>query len=88
MNKLDPNRVGISLAATLSALSVACLALVAALPKAATAYLFGSIFHAVDISAMMTVGITVQSALTGLVITAAAGYVLGALFAWVYNRLG
>ncbi|MBI3051213.1 hypothetical protein HYY74_02040 [Candidatus Woesearchaeota archaeon] len=85
---MDVHRAGMSLAATLGALYAVCLFAVLVLPPAAMQFIASSLFHAFDVSRLMTSGVTVAQAIAGAVITLAGGYLLGAVHAFAYGRLG
>ena len=42
--------------------------------------------HSVDLTKIMRTGVTLSSAIIGLILTLIIAYLIGGLFAWVYNR--
>ncbi len=88
MNKgLNPHKTGLSVAITAEIISMACLILVAVLPKRTMLYITNSITHSLNFESMMTASITLQSAIAGFVALGILAYASGVIFAFVYNKL-
>lgn len=86
MEKLKPKLTGYALAIVAGIVSLACLLLILVAGEFAV-NLFGAMFHGIDLSQIMTDNITIGSAILGLVEAVVIGFVLGWLFAVVYNKL-
>ena len=84
--KLKPKAVGYSLASVAGIVSLACLLLVV-IARDFTINLFGAIFHGIDLSKIVANNITVSSAVIGFVEVVVIGFVLGWLFAVIYNKM-
>lgn len=70
-------------------LSAACAALVAAFPLGFVKSYGGSVFHGMNVSAiMMSPQFTAFSLLLGFVYAFLTGFVIGGVFAWAYNWAG
>ena len=83
MEKLNPKKVSLSLAATSGIVSAACALLIAVAPQF-TVNLFGEIFHGIDLSKIQKT-MTVGSAIFGIVEVIILALITGWLFAKVYN---
>ena len=86
MAELSGKRVGLSLGIVGVIFSLVCALFVLSAPAAAIR-IFGSIFHGIDFATIMKPSFTVGELFTGLVVIFVIGYLGGALYAWVYNRL-
>ena len=84
--KLKPKAVGYALAIVSGIVSLACLLLVV-IAKDFTINLFGAIFHGIDLSKITADNITIGSAVLGFVEVVVLGFILGWLFAVIYNKL-
>jgi len=85
-NKLDAKATGYTLASVAGIVSLACLLLIV-IAKEFTINLFGAIFHGIDLSQIAADNITVSSAVLGFVEVVVVGFILGWLFAVIYNKL-
>lgn len=84
MAKKDVNATGIAAGLTLGIISIICLVLVLIAPGFALT-LFGSFMHGVDLSKIaITPSISGRTVL-GLVVAVVGGYVIGVIFAAIYN---
>jgi len=83
MEKLNPKKVSLSLAATSGIVSAACALLIAVAPQF-TVNLFGAIFHGVDLTKIQKT-MTVSSAILGTIEVVVIALIVGWLFAKVYN---
>ena len=85
MVKRNVHATGIALALTLTILNIVCLALLLIAPGFALG-LFGSFMHGIDVSKIAITPTLGLSPLLGLVVTLIGGYVIGILFAALYNK--
>jgi len=83
MEKLNPKKVSLSLAATSGIVSTVCALLIAVAPQF-TVSLFGAIFHGVDLTKIQKT-MTVSSAILGTIEVVVIALIVGWLFAKVYN---
>ena len=88
MENINPQRVGVAVAITGTVASLACALLVWILPQAAVQAVFSSIFHGVSVSVIDKTSMTLGNVLLGLVSVGILGYVLGLVYAYVYNWIG
>ena len=84
--KIKPKAAGYALASVAGIVSLTCLLLVL-IAKEFTINLFGAIFHGIDLSQIAADNITVSSAVLGFVEVVVIGFILGWLFAVIYNKL-
>lgn len=85
MAKKDVNATGIAAGLTLGIISIICLILVLIAPGFALS-LFGSFMHGIDLSKIaITPSISGRTVL-GLVVAVVGGYVIGVIFAAIYNK--
>ena len=85
MAKKDVNATGISLALTFVVVSIVCLVLVLIAPGF-TLKLFGSFMHGIDITKIAVTPSLGVSTLLGIIALAVGGYIIGVIFAVVYNK--
>jgi len=83
--KLNKKRVAYSLAVVFGAVYLACAILVAIAP-AWTVSFFGALFHGIDIAQIARTPVPLGSAVLGFIEIVVIGYLVGWLFAAVYNR--
>mgnify|MGYP001614868850 FL=1 len=83
MDRLNPKRVSLSLAAVSGILSAVCALLIAIAPQF-TLNLFGAMFHGIDLTKVSKT-MTLSSAIFGTVIIIALALIVGWLFAKIYN---
>ncbi len=83
-DKLKPKATGYALASVAGIVSLACLLLVV-IAKEFTINLFGAIFHGIELSQIAADNITIGSAVLGFVEVVVIGFILGWLYAVVYN---
>lgn len=83
MEKLDPKRVSLSLAAVSGILSAVCALLIVVAPQF-TINLFGTIFHGIDL-AKIEKTMTFSEAILGIVVVIVLALIVGWLFAKIYN---
>ncbi len=83
MEKLNPKRVSLSLAAVSGILSAACALLIAVAPQF-TVSLFGAIFHGIDLTKIQKT-MTLSSAILGTIEVIVLALIAGWLFAKIYN---
>ena len=84
--KLKPKTAGYALASVAGIVSFICLLLVI-IARDFALNLFGAIFHGIDLSQIAADNITLGSAILGFVEVVIAGFILGWLFAVIYNKL-
>ena len=85
-SKLNSKRVGYTLAIVVGIVSLVCLLLVV-IARDFTINLFGAIFHGIDLSQIAADNITIGSAILGFVEVVVIGFILGWLFAVIYNKV-
>ena len=83
MEKLNPKKVSVSLAATSGIVSAACALLIAVAPQF-TVNLFGAVFHGIDLSNIQKT-MTISSAILGTIEVIVFALIVGWLFAKIYN---
>ncbi|MFA4952781.1 MAG: DUF5676 family membrane protein [Candidatus Pacearchaeota archaeon] len=83
--KKDINATGIALALTFGIISIVCLLLVLASPTFALT-LFGSFMHGVDLTSIAITPTIGGKTLLGLIAALVGGYVIGVIFAALYNK--
>lgn len=84
--KLKPKTTGYALASVSGIVSLVCLLLIV-IAKDFTINLFSAIFHGIDLSQITADNITIGSVILGFVEVVIAGFILGWLFAKVYNLM-
>ncbi|MBS3086097.1 hypothetical protein J4422_00145 [Candidatus Pacearchaeota archaeon] len=84
--KIKPKAAGYALASVAGIVSLTCLLLVL-IAKEFTINFFGAIFHGIDLNQIEASNITIGSAILGFVEVIVIGFVLGWLFAVIYNKL-
>ena len=84
MTRLDPSKTGLALAITISALYIGCSLLYALWPGFGMGLQMAT-FHGSSTPMMVDVGL--GRVLSGLIVVALSGYLGGALFAQIHNRL-
>lgn len=85
MEKLKPTTTGYALASVAGIVSLVCLLLII-VAKNFTINLFGAIFHGIDLSQIAADNITINSVILGFVEVVVIGFILGWLFAKIYNK--
>ena len=85
VEKLKPKATGYTLASVAGIVSLVCLLLII-IAKEFTINLFGAIFHGIDLSKIAADNITIGSAVIGFVEVVVIGFILGWLFAVIYNK--
>ena len=85
MVKKDIHATGIALALTLAIISIICLILVFIAPAFAL-NLFGSFIHGIDLSKIAVAPVLGIKTLVGFVVAVVGGYLIGILFASIYNK--
>lgn len=83
-DKLSPKRVSLSLAYVTAIVSIVCASLIAIFPLGAV-NLFGSIFHGIDIS-KIAVALSWQNVILGTIVAIVLAFIIGWLFAVIYNK--
>ena len=84
-NQLNPKRVALSLGIVSGIVSALCALLIAVAPSFII-NIFGEIFHGIDIS-KITKSITLGGALLGTIEAIILAFIIGWLFAKVYNTI-
>ena len=84
-DKLNAKRVGYSLAAVSGIVYLACAILVAIAPSWTVGF-FGALFHGIDITQIARTPVPLGSTVLGLVEIVVLGYVVGWLYAKIYNK--
>jgi len=83
--KLNVNTVGLTTGIVAGIASIVCAILFWIAP-AFTLNLFGSLFHGIDLSKITTT-LSFGRFSLGLIVSVILGYLVGALFAFVYNKI-
>jgi len=84
-DRLNAKRVGYSLAAVSGIVYLACAILVAIAPSWTVGF-FGALFHGIDITQIARTPVPLGSTVLGLVEIVVLGYVVGWLYAKIYNK--
>ncbi len=85
MNKLNPKVTALTLGSVSSIVYIACVSLFAIAPRAGMS-LANTMMHGIDLTSIMRVTMApLGTILTGLVEIAILGYLVGWLFAVMYN---
>ncbi len=88
MEKLKPKIVALAVAITTALVYLVCLIFVAIFPIE-TIVTFGNYFvHGMDISSIAAKDIKLSDSIIGFVIVTLSAYIVGYIFALVYNWLG
>lgn len=85
MEKLSPKVVGKAVAVFTGIVSVVCWIFVS-IARDGAIWLMNMLAHSLDWGSIAVKPVTFASGIIGLVIWIAIGYILGALFAYVYNK--
>ena len=86
--RLNLSRVALAAGSVAAILYSLCAMIVAVLPSGSGAKLANMIFHGIDFSSIAVKNITLANFLPGLIIIFIWGWLIGALFALVYNMMG
>lgn len=86
MSKRNINATGIALAITLTLLNLVCLLLLMIVPNFALS-LFGSFMHGVDLTQISITPVLGINTFIGIIVTFVGGYLIGVVFAALYNKL-
>ena len=85
--KINANNVGLALSGVMGVLSVVCALLLVLIPGF-TLNFFSNIFHGIDITQIAKTSVTFGEFLIGLVEVLIGSYLIGWVFAKMYNKLG
>ena len=86
MSRRNINATGIAFAITLTLLNIVCLLLLIIAPNF-TLSLFGSFIHGVDLSKIAVTPNFGVDTFIGVIATFVGGYLIGVVFAAIYNKL-
>ncbi len=86
VDNLSQKRVANTLAVTFGIVSLICYILILITP-AGSVSLFGSIFHGIDINKIAVDSVSISNGLLGVLEAIILGWVIGWLFAKVYNKM-
>lgn len=84
--KKDVNVTGIALGLTFGIINLICLLLVFMFRDFSLKYLFGSFMHGINITQISITPILSGITLLGFVVTIGGGYLIGVIFAVIYNK--
>ncbi len=84
--KKDVNAMGIALGLVFGIVNLVCLLLIFILPEFSLKYIFGSFAHGIDLTQIAITPTLSWLTLVGFVITISGGYLIGAVFAVLYNK--
>ena len=84
--KLNVNTIGLTTGIVAGIASIVCAVLFWIAP-AFTLNLFGSLTHGIDLSKIATTTLSFGRFLLGFIVSVILGYLVGALFAFVYNKV-
>ncbi len=84
--KLNVKSLGIASASVWGIAYIVCVLALLLAPNL-TIQVFDYLTHGIDIASIAKTSVTLGSALIGLILSLIFGYVLGALFARIYNKL-
>ena len=85
-DKLSPKRTANALAITAGIVSLICYILILVAP-AGTVSFFGAIFHSIDLSKISTEPVSIWYGLLGIIEAIVLGWIIGWLFARIYNKV-
>ncbi len=85
--KLNANRVGLALAGVMGILSVVCALLLVLIPGF-TLNFFSNILHGIDITQIAKTSVTFSEFAIGLIEVLIGSYLIGWIFAKIYNKIG
>lgn len=85
MEKLRPSVVGKAVAVFLGIVSVLCWIFVS-IAKDGAIWLMNMLTHALDWGSIAAKPVSFVNGIVGLVVWIVLGYILGALFAYIYNK--
>lgn len=85
-DKIKPKATAYALAIVSGIVSLVCLLLIAIAPAFSLNF-FGAIFHGIELSKIAADNITIGSAILGLVEVVVGAFILGWLFAVIYNKI-
>ncbi len=85
MSRKNVNATGISLAITLTLINLICLLFLLIAPSFALS-LFGSFIHGIDLSGLAITPILGINTFVGIIVTFVGGYLIGVVFAALYNK--
>jgi hypothetical protein len=86
VDKLNPKRIANTLGVVFAGVSLLCAVLVLVFPGAAMS-VFSNIFHGIDITQIAKSSVSIGSIIIGLIEVFILGWIIGWLFAVVYNKL-
>jgi len=86
MDKLNTKNVANSLAIVSGIVFIVCVVLIIVIPEA-TMSLFGYLFHGLDISKITNPNVSIVSGIIGLVEIVVLAWIVGWLFATIYNKM-
>lgn len=84
--KLNANRVGLALAGVMGILSVVCALLLVLIPGF-TMIFFNNILHGIDITQIAKASVTFGEFIMGLIEVLIGSYLIGCVFAKIYNKI-
>ena len=84
MDELNKKVVGLTLGFTSAIVYVICAVWYAIAPKSLIGY-GNYLFHGIDLTSIATKTVTFSSAIIGLVVIFVSGYLIGTLFAALFN---
>ena len=84
--KKDVKAMGIALGLVFGVVNLACLLLIFICPEFSLRYIFGSFSHGIDFTQIAITPTLSWLTLVGFVITIGGGYLIGILFAVLFNK--
>ena len=86
VDNLSPKRTANALAITVGIISLICFIFILIAPSG-TVSLFGAIFHGIDMNKIAVESISIGNGLLGVLEAVVLGWVVGWLFAVIYNKM-
>ncbi|MBS3083843.1 hypothetical protein J4423_03495 [Candidatus Pacearchaeota archaeon] len=84
--RLNEKKVANTLAVTAGIISLVCYILILIVPVGTISF-FGAIFHGIDLSKIAVESISIGNGLLGVVEAIILGWIIGWLFAKIYNSM-
>lgn len=86
VDNLNPKRTANALAVTAGIVSLICYILILLFPSG-TVRMFGAIFHGIDMNKIAMIPSSIGYGLLGIIEVIIIGWIVGWLFAVIYNKL-
>lgn len=87
MNRLGVKNLGLAFGVTFAIFYLVCIAMIAILGQETTVFVFNSLMHGLDTTAIIRMEVPIWESIFGLVLTFVLGWIMGTLIAVTYNLL-